>query len=253
MSKMENSVKITGIIVVGVIVLAILGMNMVFEASPTEETIQAMGISQITVAPDLVSIYFNVETNASTAKEAKDLNSEIVDEVIDSLIKEGFQRDEIETINFNVYENFDWIYDKYSSRSVPKGYKATHTIRVKFSIDDSNKIGEAIDAGIDSGAMLSYINFELSQSLENQYKAEALKLASQDAKIKAESIAEGLDAKLGEVISVSNSDFGYSPWMAYDNRGSGGVMELDSAKVETSVQPGNQEVSAQVSVVYKLK
>jgi uncharacterized protein YggE len=251
MSKMDNSVKITGIIVIGVIVLAIVCIYAFNDVAGPKETVQANGISQLTVTPDLVSIYFSVETNASTAKEAKDLNSEIVDEVISGLIQEGFERDEIETMNFNVYEDYEWLYEGYSSKRVDKGYKAVHTIRVKFSTEDSDKIGEAIDAGIDNGAMLSYINFELSQDLENEFKAEALKSATTDARIKAEAMADGLGAKLGDVVSVSNYDFGYSPWIAYDNRASG-AMELDAAKIETSVQPRNQDVSAQVSVVFEI-
>jgi uncharacterized protein YggE len=251
MSKIDNSVKITGIIVIGVLILAIIGIYSYSEMFPAGETVQTLGLSTITATPDLVSIYFNAETNGTTAKEAKDKNAEIVDEVISALLKQGFERKDIETINFNVYEDFEWTYDRYSSKSTSKGYKATHTIRVKFSTEDSDKIGEAIDAGIDSGAMLSYINFELSQSLENEYKASALKSATEDAKIKAKAIADGLNVKLGDIVSVSNSDFGYSPWMMYDNTGAR-AMELDSAKIETSIQPSNQEINAQVSVVFEL-
>jgi uncharacterized protein len=214
--------------------------------------ITSNGVSQLTVDPDLVSIYFNVETNASTAKEAKDLNNEIVDKVVASLIREGFDRKEIETMNFNVYEDIQWTYDGKTSKRVSNGYKASYTIRVKFSTEDRDKIGSAIDAGIDNGAMLSYINFELSKELENKFKAEALKSATQDAKIKASAMAEGLGAKIGDIISVTNYDFGYSPWLAYDNRATA-MVEVDSAKVATSIQPRNQNINAQVTVSFELK
>jgi uncharacterized protein len=250
--KTDNSVKITLIIVLGVLIVAVLGFYAFANLTGQRETVQSNGLSQITVMPDLVSVYFNVETNGTTAKEAKDENSKIVNNVINSLIEQGFKREEIETINLNVYEDIRWEYDGKSSKRVPYGFKATHTIRIKFPTEDTDKIGKAIDAGIDNGAMLSYINFELSKELENKYKAEALESATQDARIKAEAMARGLNAKLGKVVSVNTYDFGYNPWIAYDNMATRS-MEIDYAKVESSVQPRNQEISAQVSVVYQLK
>ena len=246
----NNSVKITGMIIVGVLLVMLIGTYAFFAASSSRETITATGISSITVVPDLVSVYFNIETNGSDAKNAKDANAKITDAITQKLIDAGFEKNQIETMNYNVYEDFEYTYDKYSSKRVSKGYKAVHSIRIKFSANDSDKIGEVIDAGIDSGAMLSYINFELSQEFENQNKAEALRLASVDARTKAESMADGLNAKLGKIVSVSNSDFGYTQWLAYDN--AAGAM-VKSAEISSSIQPSEHEINAQVSVVYKLK
>lgn len=247
MKKMDNSVKITGIIVVALIVVVFVIVSAFLRVIPTE-TVSANGVATVDVMPDLVTVYFSVETQGDDAKTAKDLNADIVDAVVMALIKEGFDRDEIVTQNFNVYEEYDWSRDKRTSI----GFKATHSIKVEISSDDSDKIGEIVDAGIDNGALLSYINFELSQELQNEYKAVALKLAAEDARVKAEAVAGGLGVKLGRVVSTSSSDFRYSPFLAYDN------MEMASssisgAKVETEIQVGSREVSAQVSVTYKLR
>lgn len=246
MNKMDNSVKITGMIVLAVVILAILGFYFINPASASE-TIRSDGISSVTVIPDQVSIYFNIETSGTTAVEAKDLNTETANNVIDSLIGEGFERKDIETTNFNVYEDIEWT----ERGRVSKGYKATHSLRVKFSTEESEKIGKVIDAGIDAGAMLSYISFELSQELENQYKAEALKLATEDARTKAEAMATGLGAKLGRVVSVSSSDASYYPTISYDARG----MEesvIKGSEIATNIQPGEREITGRVSVVYKI-
>jgi uncharacterized protein YggE len=245
-NKMDNSVKITGMIILAILVVSVLGIYF-FNQVSGGETIRSDGVSSVSVVPDMISVYFNVETNGTSAKEAKDMNSEITNKVVDSLLSEGFEREDIETLYFNVYENFDWT----AKGRVSKGYKATHSIRVKFSTKESDKIGSVIDAGIDAGAMLSYINFELSQSLENQYKAEVLKLATEDARIKAEAMVEGLGMKLGRVVSVSNSDFGYTPWIAYDMRGTESSVAVKGSEVATDIQPGEQEITGRVSVVYK--
>ena len=243
--RVDNSVKITGMIVATILVVAFLAFY-AFSTTVSGESVVASGIASVQVVPDLVSVYFNVETNGTSAKEAKDANAVIVDDVVVALIKEGFARDDIVTENFNVYEDYDWS----SGKRVPKGYKATHSIKVELSTDGD--IGDVIDAGIDSGAMLGYINFELSRELENQYKAEALKLAAQDARTKAGAIAEGLGAKLGGVISTSSSDFDYYPWLAYSRDGVAEVA-VNGAKIATEIQAGERTIQGRVSVTYELK
>ena len=83
-------------------------------------------------------------------------------------------------------------------------------------------------------------------------------MAAQDAKIKAEAIAEGFGMEVGKLQSVSMSEFGYTPWNLYTARAAGMDMAVEEvaadAKMETaSITPSEREVSAYVSAVYKLK
>jgi len=242
---MENSIKITLIIVGTVILLALIGVYSFFQLTPTQ-TISVNGEATIKAIPDLVTVYFNVETNSTTAQDAKDRNSEIVDNIINSLIKIGLNRDEIVTENFNVYPWIEWA----DGRQESKGYKAVHGLKVEISTDKTEKIGQIIDAGVDNGALISYINFELSQEKQNKYKAEALRKAAEDAKIKAESIALGLGRRVGRVYSISSSEFDYYPWGIYAMAEQFSVAEAKQAT--TDIQPGEKDISARLSVVYKL-
>jgi len=230
--------------IVGAVLIVALLAFYGFSKTVSGESVSSNGIASVEVVPDLVSVYFSVETKGDNSKEAKDANAVIVDDVVTALIKEGFVRDDIVTENFNVYE--DWIWNDGERTS--NGYKATHSIKVKLASD--GEVGDVIDAGVDAGANLGHINFELSRELENQYKVEALKLAAQDARIKAAAIAEGLGAELGDVISTSSSDFDYNPWMAYSNDG---MTSVSGAKVETEIQVGERTISGRVSVTYELK
>lgn len=215
------------------------------------QTMTMAGTSSLKVTPDIVSVYFNVETNGSTASEAKDANSEIVDRLTFALIKMGFDNEDIETLSFQIYEDNRWERDKMKSY----GYKATHQIRVVLDSAAAKDIGEVIDAGVDAGAMLSYINFELSSKKQNEYKALALKEAGIDSRTKAEATAEGLGMEITKVVSVSTSEFGYSPWNIYRSTGVYDVAEeaVQAKAATTSIQPGEQEVSGYVSVVYAMK
>ena len=216
----------------------------------TTNTINVEGSATIDAMPNLVGIYFYVETSGNTTSEASQANSEIVEELKNSLISLGIDEEKIITQNYNVYPDYDWV----NNQRVEKGYKATHSIKVEISANETEKIGQIIDAGTQAGAGINYINFELTSELQNQYKAEAMQLAAEDARMKAEAIAQGLDKKVGRLVSVSTSNFGYSPWNVYSARGIALEDEAQEAKVATtSIQPGEQEISGQITAIFKLR
>jgi len=246
---METTTKIVIVIVSLIAVTALIAVSLsLLVEKPPEATVNANGISQIKAMPDLVGIYYNIETNGSTAAIAGEKNAKISDDLITALVKLGFERKEIQTQSYSV--NPDYIYDYSIGKQTQIGYKATHQIKLEFSTQNTHLIGDAIDAGINVGATINNINFELSITKQNVYKIEALKQATEDAKLKAEAIATGLGKSLGRVVSVSSSDFNYYPWKMYDAITS---MNAAVAKAETtSIQPSDQEVTAQVSVVYAI-
>lgn len=248
----EKSVKITGIIAVTIVVLALIGyfgVNGLININA--KTINAQGYSSVKVTPDLVNVYFTVETEGKTAVEAKNNNSIIVDDMITALLKIGIDREEIKTQGVQIYEDQVWENGRYVSH----GYKASHQINILLNTSEAGLISDVIDAGVNAGAMLNYINSELSTQKQNEYKAQALREAGEDARTKAQAIADGLGMRVGSLVSVSTSDFYYQPWNIYSARG--GVMmasDVAEAKVATTnIVPGTQDVTAQISVVYKLR
>ncbi len=243
---MEKSVKVTLIIAVTAILIVLIGVFAYFQAKPST-TISVNGDAVIKVMPDLVTVYFNVDTNGASAREAEDKNAEIVDNILTELIKLGFERKEIQTQNFAVYPDYSW--EDGTQKLI--GYKATHSMKVQISAEDIEKAGDVIDAVVDADALVNFINFELKQETQNQYKAEALKQATEDARIKAESIAQGLGKSLGSIVSISDSSFDYYPWPIY---ASGGIKDVAAVReASTSIQPGEQQVAARVSIVYRLR
>ena len=245
--KTNQSVKLTATIFASIVILLLLGFAIYSVISPMQQ-VSVTGVSSVKVTPDVVSIYFNVLTEGDSASQVKDDNAEIVDDVITALVVSGIDRDDITTEYFNIYQDYDWI----NGNQQYKGYVASHTLRVELTDGDMELAGTVIDAGVDAGAGINYINFELSQTTQNQYKTLALEQATQDARAKAEGIAQGLGKRLGRIISVSSSEFGYSPWILYDSAGAA-EGSVDAAKAATNIQPGEQEISGYVSVAYALR
>ena len=89
------------------------------------------------------------------------------------------------------------------------------------------------------------------QKQEQESKSQVIKLASQDARIKAEAIAVGFNKKVGRLVTVSLNEFNYMPWRLYDSA-TAGTAETAKESV-TNITPSEQEVNAYVTAVYKLR
>ncbi|MEK6840488.1 MAG: SIMPL domain-containing protein [Nanoarchaeota archaeon] len=242
--KLEKSVQTTLIIVAGVIILALILINSIKPSY--ENTISVAGTATIKAMPDIIGVYFSVDTQGATSNEAADKNSNITDAMRDSLIAKGFDKENIQTTSYSVYPEYDYR----TGTGKITGYRATHSLKVEIPASESEKIGDVIDSGIDAGAGISYVNFELSQESQNNYKAEAMKLAAQDASSKAEGVAEGLGKKLGSLVSVSINDYGYIPWLARDFSGTSAA---EAKQAATDIVPSEQEISASVTAVFKIR
>jgi hypothetical protein len=251
MKKDNNAIAITAIISVVILIVALVALFSFGGSSSnyTEDSVTVQGLSTVKAMPDLISINFNIETKANTSTEAKDANSEILNDLIDALIAQGFERKDIVTENFNVYQDYTW---EESGRK-DNGFIANHYVVVEVSSNETDKLGSIVDAGVNAGALVGSIDFKLSQELQNEYKAQAMKLAAADAKIKAESVAEGFDQEVGKLVNVQVNDFGYYPWNVY-SRGYGVAEDAAMIKeVASNIQPGEKEVTASVSATYKLR
>ena len=147
-----------------------------------------------------------------------------------------------------VYPDYNWE----SGTQKITGYTASHVVSVQVSIEEKEKLGSVIDAGIGAGAGINYINYELTAENQKKYKIDAIKSATQDATEKAEALAEGAGASLGRLVSISTNEFNYYPWMAYAQEDSGGVVK-SGAEIATSITPSEQEISASVTAVFKIR
>ena len=246
---MDKNIIITLIIVIGAIVVFGMGFSSFGEQS-LDDTISVTGQSTLKINPDRAVIYFNVQTRDSDSKEASQLNAEMTESTIEELLKAGFSREDIKTENFNMYQEYDW------QGNTNKGkYVVSHDIKLSISTDEPEKIGRAVDSGVSGGATVRYINFELSPDKLSALKAEALKLAAGDAKLKADAIASGIGKKVGKVVSISDNEFGYPIWNVYEARAGGAVADnsAEAKQAVTSIQPGEREHTSQVTVVYKIR
>jgi len=251
MKKMDNSIKITLIISAVVVFLAILGFAAMTSLNPSQSnTVSVSGQSSIDVTPDLISVYFNIETKGDTSKEANDANSVIYDKLINNLALLEISEEEVKTEYLNIYQDYIWTEDGREDN----GFIASHGVKIEFNLSELDKVTKVIDAGVKAGAGVSNINFELSEKIQSESKAKAIEQAAGDARIKAEAVASGFNKKVGNLVSTSVDEYYYSPWGLYEGRTDIAVSENAAMAKEAmaNIQPSEQEVSARVTAVFKL-
>lgn len=238
--KNMNSKVTIGIIVVGIALI----IGYLFYSSGA--TVSAQGSSSINVEPDEVSVYLHLEGRDSSAQGAKDKEAAISDKVLTELVKLGLERKEIQFVGYNLYPDYDWS----NGQQKLKGYIASEQMVIKTKNFDL--VPGIVDKGVDAGALVSSINFELSDEKQREYKAQALEEASKDARNKAESTAAGLGKKLGKLVSVNSEQFNYGPVIYYDKA----IAESSGMSAENAARnlvPTDIDVTASVSVQYKLR
>ncbi|HIH39830.1 TPA: SIMPL domain-containing protein [Candidatus Woesearchaeota archaeon] len=242
---MKHQLNWTAIIIALIVLAGVVGI--VYYTVPrqsTENIADVTGTAQITVSPDQVVVYAQVLTKAETAEAAKNMNSEISEKVINALKLIGIETKNIETENYNIYQDCEWTQDGQKC----KGYAVSNSIKIKSKEFDN--AGKIVDAVVDSGALVSYINFELSLEKQNEHKKTVLAEAAKDAKSKAEALASGFGKRVGKLVSVSSSDYNYMPYPLYA-RAEG--VSSDAKQIATNLPSKTLEITATVSARYEIK
>lgn len=177
-------------------------------------TINVTGTGIAEGKPDSVEMEIGVITEVSKdvgADEATERNSSSINEVIESLKEEGVEEEDIETSRYNLSVQREYK-DRGEDRREITGYRVVHTLSIETS--DTEKAGKLIDIAVDSGANeVGGIQFIFSEEKAGEIETNARGKAAEDARDKAEVIADSLGV---EIIGVSEVTEGYQTYPRYD-------------------------------------
>lgn len=195
--------------------------------------VRASGEGVVSVRPDQVRVNVGVTTEASTAQEATESNAAITTRVLDALRQLLGANADIRTLGFS-------LFPRTSQAGQIIGYRVTNTVLA--TANDLNLAGRIIDTATSAGATnISSISFTLRDPAPA--RAQALRLATMQAKSNAESIAMGLSMRVGGVL-VAEEGARVTPFT--ETRVNVG------AATPTPIEPGAVEVRATVSVEAEL-
>ncbi len=207
-------------------------------AGSGEHTISVGGTGRVLIDPDIADLRLGVVVEKPSVKEAREANAAAMRGVIDSLRKLGVAERDIQTSTLSLQPVYDYRSDGQQPRLI--GYNLTNAVAV--TIRDLDRVGEAIDAALEAGATtLDGVTFRV----EDQARAEkqARQAAIAEAKAKAQTLADAAGVSITGVASISET-VSPVPYPVYYGRD-----ELAAGET-TPVEPGTNEVSVSVSVVY---
>ncbi len=240
----------------GLMLIIVLGLTALDKSYALRQTIEnknpknTLSVSaqgKVKAVPDLATIDVGVLTNSQTAAEAQDQSSKKINGIIDFVKAQGVARDDIATSQFNIAPQQDYSQGKGSIT----GYQANQSITIKVrgvdkSTDQLTKvIGGLTNAGANQINGVS-LGFDDPDNLRGQARTQAITKARQ----KAGELARVAGITLGRVVNVSEAADSYPVPLPYAAGGYGGDAAKSSAP---DVQPGQQDITADMTLVFEVK
>src|SRR6266566_8596101 len=175
-------------------VLALLSVTAQAQTPPRRAVVVAAGQGTVSVQPDEAKVQFSVVTQAVTAQDAASQNATQVTAALAALRSVLGPNANLKTLSYSLNPNYS-----NGSQPILIGYTATNTVQVTLS--DLSLIGKVIDTGIQAGAnRVQGLQFGLQD--DQPSRAQALKLATAQAKANADAMASGLGQHTGAAIAI---------------------------------------------------
>lgn len=213
------------------------------ESKEEPNVINVSGSGEIKLVPDIATVSIQVRTYNEKPAAAQAENSAIMDAVIEAVKAAGVKDADIATDNVSLNERYNYK----KTPAVVVGYDMVTSI--KITIRDIDAVGKVLSDAIAAGATGTY-GLTLTVSDSSAAYQQALKAAIDDAKGKAQAIAEALGVTLKPIPSaVNEQSSSYTPNAAYDMRTASAA---EDANADVSISPGELTVEAQVSIEYEI-
>lgn len=237
--------KVSVIAVVLSVLLALTGCMTTEKSEVSTVTVTAS--SSVAVVPDSASFTITAETVASSTEEARNTSALMIQSAVDILKDEfGITDDEITTNYMNINPSYEWI----DGVRTLTGQRASQslTIVLKNGLD---KVGKVYDRlSILDGISISSITYS---KLDTSSEISTARIeAGKEALKKAENYAEGVNMKVGKVLSLSEGTVSYSYYGASNSKMMLAEASSDSY-YSTSYYAGDLSVSATVTAVFTLE
>ncbi|MCY6483327.1 SIMPL domain-containing protein [Clostridium aestuarii] len=203
---------------------------------------QVEGEGRITVKSDIAIVYLSILTENKNLEVAQKENAVKTNNVINGLKDIGINKEDIETVSYNIKKTYDYIEGKQEFRT----YEVKNSLKV--TVKDLDMVGEVIDTAVENGAnVIDKIVFTISNP--ELYYRKALKVAVENAIKKSMDIARTMKVAIDKIpIKIKEQDYPETlklEYSAYD-----GV--ATTAKT-TPIQAKELEIRAKVEVIFGYK
>ncbi len=195
------------------------------------------GMGRVESVPDVATFSFGVSSRSSTAKEALESNSAEMRDVIAALRTAGVPGKDLRTEQVSLTPQFD-----ENGRTVV-GYTAMNSVSAK--VDELEHAGAVVDAAVQAGAN-QVSGPALSRDDQAGLYAKALGNAVDEARRKAEALADASGASVGRALTIVEQGTGGGPEPMYEARAL-------ASDFSTPIEPGTKQIQAHVTVTFELQ
>lgn len=213
------------------------------QSAAQTNTITVVGSGQAVGEPDQATIRLGHVARDSSVSAAIGTSNEVLRQMREAIQEQGVAAEDIQTTNFSIFTEESRFPEPDSSER-PAGqriYRVENTLTV--TVRDIEQVGSVIEAALENGANNVH-GLEFGLSGRDELAAEARSAAVQDARQRAQLLAEELGLTLGQVIEVKE-------------QGSGGISPVREAAMGIGgaappISEGSLAVSAQVEITFAL-
>ena len=212
-------------------------------------TISVSGEGKIQATPDLATVSMGVFSQGSDPATLKNQNNTSVNKITAFLKAQGVDSKDITTTNYSLQPQYNYI----NGQQTVSGYQANQTVTVKVhGVDkDTTLLDKIIEGAVNNGANeVDGVNLSIENpdALQQQAQQQAI----DNAKSKAQKLAQEAGLTLGKVVSVAESSNGYPGPIPFATN-----MAMSAGVVGKSVAPdiqtGSQEVDETMTITYEVK
>ena len=245
---MSQTLRTLGAVALGALVVAVAALSVkpaTVAGAPSDpgtlpaRTITVSGTGKVTVVPDVARVNLGVTLTKTTVKAARDAAAQAMTSIIGGLKTLGIADADIVTSGLNLYPQY-----ANGSTSRITGYQVSEQLQV--TVRDLDKAGDAVDIAIAKGATdVSGISFDVSEPAKVQDNARAAAVSA--ARTSAEALAAAGKVSLGAVVTITDETPQFVGYNAM-----AGARAAAPSDTATPVQPGTQDVTEAVTVVFAI-
>lgn len=208
-------------------------------------TLSVTGNGTVLVESDLAIVTVGVQETSKDVLEAQSTVNEKIAAIKQALLDAGVEESSINTDSINIYANYDYS----DNTEVIVGYTARNSLSVRTT--DMDNVGSLIDAAFAAGAnTLDNVQFTVQD--DTQAREQALTMAVEDARRKADVLASAAGLQVASIESISEG--GVSVYDSMRNYAADTVMAAEeSGGAGTLVQAALVSVDATVSMEFELQ
>jgi uncharacterized protein YggE len=248
------TLSVRWLLVAGLVALAVVAAYLAADAggsparadtSDATRTITVTGTGHVSVVPDQLAFDLSVSVLRPGLTQALDDGNRAMQSVVDTLKAAGVADQDVQTTDVSMYPEYGR--PQKGQPPILQGYRVSHSITV--TVDDLSRGSDVVTAALGAGGKgVRLDGLRLQVADPDGALGPARSDALEQAHAKAEQYADDAGRELGEIVRISET--ADQPY-AVDMRDSYAADAAGSA-APVPIQPGQEDLTADVVVVYEL-